>query len=336
MSWWNSNAWRRPAAIAREHRQIGYDSADPAARAAEAPGPGDSIRLHSRSFSFASRLLPAGKRVAVEQLYAWCRWCDDGVDTASGPEQAAVFLDRASRDLRLIAAGGMPTANESRWLASLVRHYQLPVAAADALLEGMRSDLAPVADLSEDDLLRYCFRVAGAVGVLMCPILGLADRRFLPHAAALGMGMQLTNIARDVAEDWRRSRCYLPVLWTGGLRPGITPLDEGGVRRGVDEILRLADGYYAAGDAGIAALDRGSRVAVQTASRVYHAIGTEIRKRRFRVLEERARVSSGTKLRLFVLSLLTSAVGSRPSRLPAAAEHALGTAAHLLREHGVS
>ena len=296
----------------------------------------DSIRRHSRSFSFASRLLPAGKRAAVEQLYAWCRWCDDGVDAASSPEAAVAFLDHADHDLRQIAAGSLPTATESRWLAGIVRQYRLPIEAARALLQGMRSDLTPATDLSEDDLLRYCFRVAGAVGVLMCPILGLDDRRFLPHAAALGMGMQLTNIARDVAEDWARSRCYLPVVWTGGLRPGDTPLLADRVGRGVEKILGLADGYYAAGEAGIDALDRGSRVAVRTALRVYHAIGTEIRKQRFQVLDERARVSAGTKLRLFVLSLLTTVVGSRPSALSGAAEQALTTAAQFLQDHGVS
>ena len=310
-------------------------SRDPAGPSA-GRGAGDSIRRHSRSFSFASRLLPTGKRQAVEQLYAWCRWCDDGVDTASTPEHAAAFLDQAAHDLRLIVAGGVPTAIESRWLASLVRQYGLPIEAAGALLEGMRTDLVAVADLDEDDLLRYCFRVAGAVGVLMCPILGLEDRRFLPHAAALGMGMQLTNIARDVAEDWRRSRCYLPVDWTGGLRPGSAPPDEGGVRRGVEGILGLADGYYLAGEAGIPALDRGARVAVRTAARVYHAIGIEIRRRRFRVLERRARVSTGAKLRLFVSALLTSAVPGDASRLTPVAERALTTAARLLREHGVS
>jgi len=333
---WSSRAPLRPASIAPGPRVGGSVPTGPGACGRDVSGAGDSIRRHSRSFSLASRLLPTGKRLAVEQLYAWCRWCDDGVDTASTPEQAAAFLDHADEDLRLIAAGRVPTANETRWLASLVRRYQLSIEAGQALLQGMRSDLTPVAGLSEDDLLRYCFRVAGAVGVLMCPILGLADRRFLPNAAALGMGMQLTNIARDVAEDWRRSRCYLPVLWTGGLRPGITPLEEGGVRQGVEEILRLADGYYAAGDAGITALDRDSRVAVQTASWVYHAIGTTITKRRFRVLEERVRVATGTKLKLLVLALVTLAAGPRPSRLPAVAEQALSTAARLLREHGVT
>jgi phytoene synthase len=297
--------------------------------------PGDAIRRHSRSFSFASRLLPAGRRGAVEQLYAWCRWCDDGVDTAPDREAAVAFLDRAEDDLRLIAAGGRPAAIESRWLGALVQRYGLPIEAAEALVQGMRSDLTPAADLGEDDLLRYCFRVAGAVGVLMCPILGLADRRFLPHAAALGMGMQLTNIARDVAEDWGRSRCYLPVAWTGGLRPGTTPPDAHRVERGVERLLGLADGYYAAGEAGIDSLDRGSRVAVRTASRVYHAIGTEIRRRRFRVLEGRARVSTAAKLWLFTRSLWVTAAGGRPIG-PGAAQDALLTATRLLREHGVA
>ncbi len=297
--------------------------------------PGDSIRRHSRSFSFASRLLPAVQRAAVQRLYAWCRWCDDGVDCSQTAEQAVNFLDLAAADLRLIRAGRRPTATESCWLADLVGQYRLPVAAAEALLLGMRSDLTPAADLSEDDLLQYCFRVAGAVGVLMCPILGLRDRRFLPQAAALGMGMQMTNIARDVAEDWNRGRCYLPVAWTSGLRPGESEPAEQPIRSGVRQILDTADGYYAAGESGIAALDRRSRLAVRTASRVYHAIGTAIRNRRFRVWHHRARVPTWRKLGLFAGAVLAP-VNRDPSRLSGAADQALLTAAELLRNHGVA
>ena len=299
------------------------------------PAPEDSIRQHSRSFTFASRLLPVAQRAAVQRLYAWCRWCDDGVDHAETPETAASFLDSAATDLRLIKAGRLPTATESRWLADLVREHQLPVAAAEALLLGMRSDLTPAVGLSEDDLRRYCFRVAGAVGVLMCPILGLRDRRFLPHAAALGMGMQLTNIARDVAEDWERSRCYLPVAWTGGIRPGGPPPSAQNVCAGVRKLLDLADGYYAAGESGIAALDRPCRLAVRTAARVYHAIGTTIRRRSFRVWDRLARVSTGGKLWLFAGAVLTPVMVWSTARPSAAAERALAAAAECLREHGV-
>jgi 15-cis-phytoene synthase len=299
------------------------------------PVAGDSIRRHSRSFSFASRLLPAGKRGDVERLYAWCRWCDDGVDAAASPQEAVEFVDLATADVHRIAAADPPSAQESRWLAELVGRHDLPLEAAVALLEGMRSDLTPAAGFDEADLWRYCFRVAGAVGVLMCPILGLGDRRYLPHAAALGMGMQLTNIARDVAEDWRRGRCYLPVDWTDGLRPGGGPPDRERVKRGVKLILELADGFYAAGASGIAALDADSRLAVRAAARIYHGIGTRIRSRGFEVLDERARVSTLGKLRIFTSAVLRPDGGWRMQR-DDRARRALATAERFLEEHGVS
>ena len=302
--------------------------------AVSGPAAGESIRRHSRSFSFASRLLPAAKRADVERLYAWCRWCDDGVDTAAAPEEALEFVDQAAEDVRRITAGTSPVAPESLWLAELVGRHALPIAAASALLEGMRSDLTPAAGFHEADLWRYCFRVAGAVGVLMCPILGLEDRRHLPHAAALGMGMQLTNIARDVAEDWRRRRCYLPIEWTDGLRPDSGPPDPARVRRGVRTILEVADGYYTAGEAGIAALDADSRLAVRAAARIYHAIGTRIRRRGYEVLDERARVSTIAKFGLFAGAMLMPA-GGRPRQLDDSARRALSTAERSLEQHGV-
>ena len=302
--------------------------------AVSGPAAGESIRRHSRSFSFASRLLPAAKRADVERLYAWCRWCDDGVDTAAAPQEALEFVDQAAEDVRRITAGTSPVAPESLWLAELVGRHALPIEAASALLEGMRSDLTPAAGFHEADLWRYCFRVAGAVGVLMCPILGLEDRRHLPHAAALGMGMQLTNIARDVAEDWRRSRCYLPIEWTDGLRPDSGPPDPARVRRGVRTILEVADGYYTAGEAGIAALDADSRLAVRAAARIYHAIGTRIRRRGYEVLDERARVSTIAKFGLFAGAMLMPA-GGRPSQLDDSARRALTTAERSLEQHGV-
>jgi len=296
---------------------------------------GESIRRHSRSFSFASRLLPASKRADVERLYAWCRWCDDGVDTAASPQQALEFVELATQDIGRIAGGKAPVAAESRWLAEIVGRHDLPLEAALALLDGMRSDLTPAAGFHEADLLRYSFRVAGAVGVLLCPILGLSERRHLPHAAALGMGMQLTNIARDVAEDWRRSRCYLPLEWTDGLRPGGGPPDPRQVRRGVKTILEVADGYYAAGEAGIGGLDTDSRLAVRTAAKIYHAIGTKISRRGFEVLDERARVSTLGKLRIFAVAMLTPAGSSQPIQLEVSAERALFAAQRLLAEYGI-
>jgi len=253
---------------------------------------------------------------------------------------AAAFVDRATSDLRLIAGGSEPIAAESLWLATLVRRHDLSIPAAEALLAGMQSDLTPAADFHVADLMRYCFRVAGAVGVLMCPLLGLRDRRFLPHAAALGMGMQLTNIARDVGEDWRRSRCYLPVEWTGGLPPGNAAPDAERVRGGVRRVLDVADGFYKAGDSGIVALDADARLAVRAASNIYRAIGTRIRQRGYRVLEERARVSALGKLGLFaraaLAGIMPKAASGNSAHLDDAVMQSLATARDLLLEHGVS
>ena len=297
---------------------------------------GESIRRHSRSFSFASRLLPAAKRGDVERLYAWCRWCDDGVDAAPTPQQAHAFVDRATEDVRRIVAGRDPIADESRWLEEIVGRHDLPLAAALSLLDGMRSDLTPAAGFDEADLLRYCFRVAGTVGVLLCPILGLTDRGLLPHAAALGMGMQMTNIARDVAEDWGRSRCYLPVEWTAGLRPGDGPPDTERVRRGVQTILKVADGYYTAGDSGIGGLAPDARLSVRAAARIYRGIGTRIRNRDHRVLDRRVRVSTLGKIGLFAAASFAGFGGRRRATLDDRARGALAVAERLLAECGVS
>jgi phytoene synthase len=295
----------------------------------------ESIRKHSRSFSFASRLLPADRRGDVEKLYAWCRWCDDGVDMALSPAKAAIFVQQACDDLNRIAAGKPPMLPESGWLASLSVKYDLSMEAAKALLKGMESDLSPATPFSEDDLLNYCFQAAGSVGVLMCPVLGLRDLQFLPHAAALGMGMQLTNIARDVAEDWRRSRCYLPEEWTGGLRPGSTPPDPDRVQRGVVSVLSAADGFYAAGEAGIHSLATGSQLAVLAASRIYHQIGVRIKSNGFRVLERRAHVSFSGKIGLFASCLFSRVLKTTQPALDENAVRCLDTAHRLLQQHGV-
>lgn len=280
-------------------------------------------------------MLPASKRTDVKQLYAWCRWCDDGVDAAESPEDAANFVDRAIQDLQRIADGRTPHAVESLWLADLIERYDLPIEAAEALVEGFKSDLTPASGFDENGLMQYCFRVAGAVGVLLCPILGLKEKSYLPHAAALGIGMQLTNIARDVAEDWRQSRCYLPVEWTGGPIPSDSPPPRDRVRSGVRKILEVADDFYAAGESGITALEPGSRLGVRAASRIYRAIGEKIKRQGYHVLDGRTRVSLVEKVAI----LLPLAVG-QVSEISAAKAinhrtHALKVSARLLEEHGV-
>ena len=145
-----------------------------------------------------------------------------------------------------------------------------------------------------------------------------------------------STIARDVAADWQRGRCYLPVEWTQGLSPTISREPEGGaVQSGVRELLAAADGYYAAGESGIAALESGSRLAVRAASKIYHAIGTQIRKRQCLVLDGRARVSLMGKVGYFGTAVLAGFL--KNERLPPAADaaRALAVSEKLLFDHGV-
>ncbi len=256
------------------------------------------ISRHSRSFSLAARLLPSTIRADVEMLYAWCRWCDDAVDDAPNLDEARKRLDQLENDVRLVYAGRTPHHPASRWLAKLLATYDIPSQLPLDLLAGMRMDIETTRCDTQADLELYCYRAAGTVGLMMCRLLGVTNENALLHAKSLGMAMQMTNIARDVAEDWERGRCYLPTCW-GGPRPGVDarPNDRA-VRRAVERLLCLADTYYAQGALGYVYLPSPVRFAIQTAATVYREIGNEIRRHGFRVMEGRAVVSLRRKLRL--------------------------------------
>jgi phytoene synthase len=150
------------------------------------------------------------------------------------------------------------------------------------------------------DLKTYCYQVAGTVGLLMCGVLGVDDPRAFPHAIDLGIGMQLTNIARDVAEDAEAGRRYLPASLVGQLEPqeiasgapSIRPVLESGVKA----LLQDAERYYRSGESGLAYLPPRARLGIFVASRMYNAIGSELRRQRFASWRERATVGLPRKL----------------------------------------
>ena len=252
------------------------------------------IHQHSKSFSLASRLLPAAVRGDVVALYAWCRRADDAVDLSADPhaslarltaELDAVYRGESSDDPILLAFAGLVER------CALPRHYP------QELLAGMAMDLAP--DLYADDaaLALYCYRVAGVVGLMMCHVMGLADDAALPQAASLGMGMQLTNICRDVGEDWQRGRLYLPYRALGFADDGAVrsalalPLDDAlaaQLPREVRRTLALADAYYRRGLGGIRALDWRCGLAVRAAARIYRGIGAALARQGYQPLAGRA------------------------------------------------
>ena len=230
------------------------------------------------TFAWANRILPKSQRQDVALLYGFCRRVDDLADRSENLHDARRRLGHLRREL----IAGDSSDRLAAPMLDLARRYAFGTASAIALIDGVSSDLGPVRIASCDALLRYAYAVAGTVGEMMSPILGCRGAAALPFATYLGIGMQLTNIARDVLEDAEDDRLYLPADRLG---PTVTPrnlvLGEPAARaRAWKEILwllTLAERYYRSADRGIGLLPLRTRPGIIVASRAYEGIGTEIR-----------------------------------------------------------
>ena len=254
------------------------------------------IKKHSRSFSLAARFLPPDVRRNAELLYAWCRWCDDAVDASPDRGTAKRQLRLLREDVVRVYQFSPVEHAASNWLAEVVLKCKIPQCLPMELLDGMEMDLEDHPVLSEKDLRLYCYRAAGTVGLMMCRVLGVQAPAALAQARSLGVAMQLTNIARDVREDWLRGRCYLPIDWLPSEVTAMNLPRNDQVRWAVKRILDMADREYVQGEAGIRSLRRNARVAILIAAKGYREIGDEIRRRDYRVMDGRAVVSTWRKL----------------------------------------
>jgi phytoene synthase len=255
------------------------------------------LRGGSRSFRAASLLLPARVRDSATALYAFCRIADDAVDLGRDPGAAASLRRR----LEAIARGQPGDDPADRAFAIAMAQHAIPRALPEALIEGLEWDAAGRRYATLADLSAYAVRVAGAVGVMMALAMGARDARALARAADLGIAMQFTNIARDIGEDARNGRVYLPLAWLAeaGIdadaflaEPRFTPALGTVVARLLAEAARL----YARADAGIAALPRDCRFGIRAASRIYAAIGDRVASHGYDSVSTRAVVPAGGKL----------------------------------------
>ncbi len=258
----------------------------------------DVLAMGSKSFATAARWLPGRMRDAAAVVYAFCRVADDAIDTE--PEPAAAH-ERLVRVLDRAWAGRPIGEPIERALAVLAEQLPMPRAPFDALLEGFAWDAEGRELVELDDVLGYAVRVASSVGVALTIAMGARERSTLARACDLGVAMQLTNIARDVGEDARRGRVYLPTRWledAGIARaelvraPSFSPA-LGGV---VERVLVLADELYGRADAGIAALPADCRPAIRAARLLYADIGRVIRARGCDSIGARAHTSSARRL----------------------------------------
>lgn len=256
-----------------------------------------------KSFHWARCLLGKKHAARATRLYGFCRYLDDLADEAESKEGALAALDAARRD---ISAGSSDDPVIRDGLA-LMRECGIGETLVLELIKGATSDLETVRMLDEAELLRYCYRVAGTVGLMMCHVLDVEDPAAFPHAIDLGIAMQLTNICRDVAEDAVLGRRYLPATLVGDLPPGElidpAPRERGRIRGGILHLLALADNYYKSGEAGLPYLPLQARAGILVAARIYRAIGESLRSRGGDCWSRRAVVSPLAKARLSIQAL---------------------------------
>ena len=303
--------------------------ADPAEPLRDVPGfdelarPSAYMAHHSRSFRFAAAFLRGAERDRITRMYAWCRFTDDLGDRPAGDDRDAERqLDAwlaCSRAAYEGHACGIPLVEE---VMGETARAGIPFTYAAELIEGVRGDLrfTPYEDIPA--LRTYTWRVAGVVGRWLAELHGVRDAWMLDRAAALGHAMQLTNILRDVGEDWGQGRLYLPL---GVLRQrGIEPADIGAMCLGhrpidaayraiVEDLLRHAERDYAHAREAIPLLPGGFRRATAVAAAVYEGIHDAIRRNGYDNLRRRAVTSTARKL---VLALGAVWQGPAASRGP--------------------
>ena len=231
---------------------------------------------NSRSFSLAARLFTPQARLDSARLYRFCRYVDDLADDSHGGQPALLAEIKAT-----LVSGQI---SDDPILADFIRlaeERRLSRPASIELVEALHRDCGPRAIPDERALIRFAYGVAGTVGLLMCPLLECEDPRATPFAIDLGIALQLTNIARDVAEDAARDRFYLPATWVAPktIRQAIEtghPSAVAQVDQAVGQILALADVYYQSARAGHWFIPARNRLPIFLALSFYEGIGTKL------------------------------------------------------------
>ena len=281
----------------------------------DSPAPKQVLARHGKSFYWASKFLGIELADRAARLYQFCRYVDDLADGDLPDRQESLEDIRARLAGKKIAAGP-----EIEAFIALANSNNIPLNAASELLDGMLSDQNPTAVADEAELLRYCHAVAGTVGLMMCRVLNCEEPRADSFAIDLGVAMQLTNISRDVLEDAKMGRRYLPASWANftpaqiakaGLGDEDTDCREH-VADGIARLLDLSEQYYASALLGIRLLPFRSRLSIAIALRVYRQIGWVLRRRNLAWWQGRVMVTGGEKALLSLRSL----ADLRPIKVP--------------------
>ena len=277
----------------------------------------------SKSFYIASHFLPRALRESASGLYAFCRIADDLVDLGDDPRQALVTLHQR---LDQIYDGRPDNHPIDRVLSQIVIDHKLPRGLLDALLEGFEWDTEGRDYHTLAEVCDYGARVAGTVGVMMAVLMGVKDHATLARAADLGVAMQLTNICRDVGEDARAGRLYLPrdLMREAGMDPEAflrNPVSSPQLTQVLQKLLAEAERRYQLADEGIRQLPRSCRPGILAARRLYAEIGHTVVNNNYDSISQRAVVSRARKLQILIGLIRGPAAAPEYMHEPCSAEN---------------
>jgi phytoene synthase len=283
---------------------------------------GALLRGGSHTFHAASLVFPRRYREPAFAVYAFCRIADDAIDSSRDPVPALATLRER---LDGIYRGRPHPVPADRAFAAVVERFGIPRTLPDALLEGFRWDAENRRYETLDDLVAYAVRVAGTVGGMMALLMGRRDPAVLARAMELGVAMQLSNIARDVGEDARAGRLYLPLCWLReeGIDPDrfvTDPAASEALSRVVQRLLENAERMYRRAEAGIPFLPVSCRPAIAAARVLYAEIGKQVERNGFDAISQRAVVSTRRKLSCAARAIATAFALPRDAVAPSLAE----------------
>ena len=257
-----------------------------------------SIKSEGKSFYWASFFLPKKNRIAASRLYSICRYLDDVADNSK--------LDTSSEIKNIF---NQIKENESSEINIFFKKNNINLGILKDLIDGLISDQQSVRVTDEKELIDYSYKVAGTVGLMMLPIINTKDAEARKHAIDLGIAMQLTNIARDVYEDAKMNRLYLPKEWLGQVSVSDlidNKLDDQKKRLielSIKKLIELSDKFYANGFSGMKFIPLRTRLAIFFAAKIYKGIGEKIKSGGYVYKLERIYLNKLEKLWITIISI---------------------------------
>ena len=250
----------------------------------------DKAAKSGSSFYYSFMFLPAERRQAITALYAFCREVDDVVDECHDLSLAQTKLEWWRQEVGRIC-GGLPTHPVGHALKDVLKGFRLPQEQLLEIIDGMAMDLSQTRYLDFKGLQLYCYRVASVVGLLAAEIFGYQDRQTLKYAHDLGLAFQLTNIIRDVGEDARRGRIYLPIEDLQRFNVPAKDLLEARYSDAFRELMAFqaerAEKFYDQAFAQLPAIDRKAQRPGLVMAAIYRTLLREIARDGFLVLDRR-------------------------------------------------